>query len=408
MPQSTAPASQPLWNVQPTSGLQINSVAISADGQRCIAGTSNEFSTGQFAVYCYDASGNQQWSMPVGEAGSTQGVFWVAVSADGKYAAAGGETASSVGFLVAYNAADGTQLLTAPQSARINQVALSSDGATLLAVGGGTVQLYTLGSSGYTLTQQQDFSPSECNSCAISADGSSAVVSTTLWNSVTKTSTGTVVSFDTQGGQLTATGTASFGVGVMRVAMASTGAAWGASLHDGSCVLLAPGSETTPVWQFKPTLDNLSVAYGFDITQTSDGRVVLAVGANLHVTAPPAPAPAPNMGLLYVVEAVTSGSAPAPKLLWSSELQYSANPGVSLDQQAAFVTATDGQPGSETPGHVTESAGNFYLCDAVGGNRLWAFPTDQMNWPMTITPDGSAIFGGSDTGSVYYWGQTPR
>lgn len=409
MPQITPPPSQPRWSALPASGLQINSVAISANGQRCIAGTSNEFSTGQFAVLCYDAAGNVRWSMPVGAAGSTQGVFWVAVSANAQYAAAGGETSDDVGFLVAYDTDQGTQLLNAPQAARINQVALSADGTTLLAVGGSTVQLYALGANGYTLTDEKDFSPSECNSCAISDDGSSAVVSTSLWNDVKKSTTGSVVSYGVQGGQLVPSGTAPFPVGVMRVAMASTGAAWGASLHDGSCALFAPGSTNAPVWQFKPpAVDNLSVAYGFDITQTSDGRVVLAVGANLHVTVPPPPAPAPNMGLLYLVEAVSGDAGPAPKLLWSSELQYSANPGVSLDLNAAYVTATDGQPGSEQPGHITESAGNFYLFDAAAGTQLWSFATAQMNWPMSITPDGSSVFGGSDTGSVYYWGQTPQ
>lgn len=404
MAPSTSFPSQPSWSALPASGLQVNSVAISADGRSCIAGTSNEFGTGQFAVVCYDGAGVVRWSAPVGAAGSTQGVFWVALSADGNYAAAGGETGSAAGFLSAYGGASGNTLLNVKSGARVNQVALSADGSCLLAAGGTTLQLYTLQAGAYVLSAQQDFSPSECNSCALSADGTGAVVSTTLWNDATSTSTGAVHAFDCAGGKLSATGSAPFTMSVMRVAMTASGVAWAASLHDGSCALFASGNESVPIWVYKPPVANLSVAYGIAITDTSGGRVVLAVGANLHVTAPPPPAPAPNMGLLYVVEAGSGPGGPQANLLWSSELQYSANPGVCLDTEATLVTATDGQPGSETPGHVTESAGNFYLYDAVAGARLWAYPTAQMNWPMAITPAGNAAFGGSDTGNVYYWG----
>lgn len=394
----------PTWSALPTSGLQVNSVAISADGQRCIVGTSNEFGTGAFAVLCYNADGSQRWSMPVGQSGATQGVFWVAASANGQVAAAGGETSKTSGFLTAYSADEGKLLLNATLAERVNQVALSADGSLLLAVSGSLIQLYLLGSGGYTLVSQQDCSPAYCNSCGLSADGTVGAVSTTTYNDSNGTSTGSVIGLTIQDNQLTVAGTAAFPVAVMRVAVAASGVAWGASLHDGSCALFALGSAGTPVWQYKPPVDNLSVAYGFDITQTGDGRIVLAVGANLHVTAPP-PAPAPNMGLLYVVEAVSGNSGPSAQLLWSSQLQYSANPGVSLDTEALYVTATDGQPGDETPGHVVESAGNFYLFNGATGAALWSYPTDQMNWPMTITPDGTAIFGGSDTGSVYYWSQ---
>ena len=398
----TKPASLPAtpsWTATPDVALQINSVAVSDDGTCCVFGTSNEFSTGQFAVYCYDGAGNKRWSSPVGAPASTQGVFWVAASANGQFAAAGGETSKSAGFLTAYRVADGAQVLDVNTGYRINQVALSGDGTLLLAVYNDTVQLYNYNGRAYLLASEQTLAGSYCNSCALSPDGFTATVSCTIYSDSGGASTGQVVSLAIDNQKLIVSGAWPSPVGVMRVAVAATGNYWGASLHDGSCALFGPGNITAPLWQYKPTIANLSVAYGFDITQTAEGRVVLACGANLYTT--------PATGYLYVVESVASGSTQAPQLCWDATLAYSANPGVSLDREAQYVTATDGQPGDETPGQVSESAGNFYLYDGASGSQLWQFATPVMNWPMVITPDGSHAFGGSDDGSVYFWGQTP-
>ena len=71
----------------------------------------------------------------------------------------------------------------------------------------------------------------------------------------------------------------------------------------------------------------------------------------------------------------------------------------SLDNNATYVTATDGKP-SDPP---NESPGNFYLFDVLSGEKLWRYQTSQMNWPMMLAADASAVFGGSDDGAVYYW-----
>ena len=411
---TTPIAATPTWTFTPDASLQINSVAISADGNCCVFGTSNEFSTGQFSVYCYDGAGNKRWANQVGAAGSTQGVFWVAASADGQFAAAGGETSKTSGFLTAYRVSDGKQVLNQTMPYRINQVALSGDGSLLLAVYDDTVQLYNYTDGAYVLASQKSFTGSYLNSCALSPDGFTAVLSCTIYSddevaaSAAKasartaasysSSTGQVISLTISGTQLSVAGTWDSPVGSMRVAIAATGNFWGASLHDGSCALFAPGSVNAPVWQYKPDVQNLSVGYGFDITETTDGRVVLACGANLHSTAG-----SPG-GYLYLVESVPGTIVPVAKFCWGAPLALSANPGVSLDRNASTVTATDGAPGSETPGQVSESTGNFYLFDAILGTQLWSVPTPVMNWPMVITPDGTHAFGGSDDGSVYYWG----
>lgn len=395
----TSLPSAPSWIVTPDVNLQVNSVAVSDDGNCCVFGTSNEFGTGQFAVYCYNGAGQLRWSSPVGGAASTQGVFWVAASADGQFAAAGGETSKTAGFLTAYRVADGAQVLNVPLAYRVNQVALSGDGSLLLAAFNDTVQLYHYADGAYVLASQQIFTGSYCNSCALSPDGFNAAVSCTIYNDDGGASTGQVVSLAIDNQKLIVSGAWASPVGVMRVAMAATGNYWGASLHDGSCALFSPSNITAPLWQYKPAVANLSLAYGLAITQTAAGRVLLACGANVSGTA--------STGYLYLVESVQGGNTQTPQFCWGAQLTYSANPGVSLDREAQYVTATDGQPGSETPGQVSESAGNFYLFDGATGAQLWSYATPVMNWPMVITPDGSCAFGGSDDGSVYFWGQAP-
>ncbi len=396
---STVSSGTPTWSAIPTQGLQINSVAVSADGTRCICGTSEEYNSGQFGVFCYNGDGTPAWSAAIGPANSYQGVFWVGISGNGQYAAAGGELAkSNAGFLTAYSTSDGTRLLNATSSARYNQVALSVDGTSLLAVFDDTVQLYTLGGSGYTLTSSQVLAGAYCNSCALSDDGSVAVVSVMVYppddSAGTGTSTqntGQVVTLAASGGVLTVSGTWNAPVGSMRVAMAASGMHWAASMHDGSCALFDAQHVTEPLWTFTPSVTGLGLAYGLDLTETSDGRIVLACGANVTQNSV-------TTGYLYVVDAAVVNGERVPKQRWSASLQYSANPGVSLDRDAIYVTATDGEPSG-----TTESPGNFYLYSGANGSLVWSYPTAIMNWPMVITPDASTAFGGSDTGGVYYW-----
>lgn len=404
LPLSAAPS----WTATPDPALQVNSVAVSADGATCIFGTSSEYGSGDFNVYHYDAGGTLRGQWPFGPANSTQGVFWVAVSADGQFAAAGGETASShAGLLSAYRLSDGATLLSETCTSRVSQVSLSGDGSLLLAVFGDTVKLYSYTGSAYACVGQQSFTGASCGSCALSPDGFNAVVACTIYHddddgTSSAPATGQVVSLAIANNVLSVSGTWPTSTGVQRVAMAATGNYWGAVLHDGSCALLGQGNVNQPLWQYRPTLQNLGIAYGIDITETSTGRVVLACAANVPTPATE-PIQAPSGGYLYLVESVQNGSGQSPNFCWGSALQYSGNPGVSLAREAQSVTATDGQPIYPLTTPPKETPGNFYLFDGASGEKIWSYPTPIMNWPMTITPDGRYAFGGSDDGSVYFW-----
>ena len=131
---SNSVSGQPSWQQTPQAGLQVNSVAVSPDGQLTVGGTSSEFGSGQFNFYGYDATGSQLWSVPVTAANVTQGIFWVAVSDDKRFAACGGETSKTCGFLCILDASTGTILFQDNNlPARVNQLSFSSDGTLLLA-----------------------------------------------------------------------------------------------------------------------------------------------------------------------------------------------------------------------------------------------------------------------------------
>lgn len=385
----------PTWQTPTSDQYQVNSVAISADGQRCIYGTSSEYGTGQFNVLCYSNTGQKLWAQPVSGPDATQGVFWVDISADGEFVAAGGETGKDSGFLTAYDAATGAELLQVGLSSRVNQVSLSADGGYLLAVFGSTAQLYQLNQSktAYAQISTQDLSPYYLNSAVLSQYGGSVVISAMLYSDDDSQSTsGAIFNYAIFGNQLTLRKEYPLpAAGPMRVASTTNGKAFGASLHDGSCVVYRQSDSSEPLWTYRPDKANLSVAYAFDLTLNRGRQLIVACGANVYDSV--------NGGYLYVLRNEWDGTTYQPQLLWDTDIEYAVNPGVSLDLDATNVTATDGKP-SDPP---EESPGNFYLFDVETGILQWRYPTAQMNWPMMLAADGLSVFGGSDDGAVYYW-----
>src|SRR5438270_3256422 len=100
----------------------VNSVAISDDGKRVVAGyyyypypgTTIKDTNGEFCTFCTDETGKRIWAdQYIG----VQGVFAVAISGDGLVAAAGGILKDSAngppfqGLLRAYDATNGNVLL---------------------------------------------------------------------------------------------------------------------------------------------------------------------------------------------------------------------------------------------------------------------------------------------------------
>jgi len=395
---------QPSWQVTPQTGLQVNSVAVSPDGQLTVGGTSSEFGTGQFNFYGYNASGSQLWSVPVTAAAVTQGIFWVAVSDDKRFAACGGETSKTCGFLCILDASNGAVLFKDDQlPARVNQLTFSSDGTLLLADFQHELRLYQFAPS---TTAAPAWSQSDrlalttgfsSYSAVLAANGSRVWVGAINYN-MKPVYTGLVQQIVLDNGKFGAVTSYAQAQGVMRVVTTTDGAYAAAALHDGSCAFFQAVQPST-AFVYKPELAGLNIAYAIAITATSAQQPVIVVGANQG-----------EGGLLYRVDATQTASEIAnfpvwaPVLRWSQSVQYAVNPGVTLDLAATLVSATDGKPDETNGGsNQKESPGNFYLFNACSGQQLWQYGTKLMNWPMALTPDGAAAVGGSDDGSIYYW-----
>jgi hypothetical protein len=424
--------SEPKWSSIPP---QINSVAISDDGSRCVYGTSYERGSGDFFTFLYDGNGNLLWKQPIVKNKKTyQGVFWVAISGNGQFVASGGETVDTQvdknnptpGFLQAFDAATGTELLNITLSARINQVSLSQSGEYLAVCYGKTVEVFKLikgiinpGEYKYSYEPMQQFTSAtyDINSCVISRDGCTVVASGIAYSddntegqlkptshSTATTTTGKVFSYTVNNSTVSVLGSCELTSGSMRVAVTDTGQYWTASLHDGSCMLFNQSNPNSEAWQCTPDIQNLMLAYAVDITQTDTGDVYVACGANLSGLG--------DGGVLYLVKSTTTGktdpsehsatdnAACAGVVQWTQNIQYGVNPGVSMDKNATYVTATDGKPDGQT---INESAGSFYLFTAATGDLIWQKNTYMMNWPMMLSRDSSSVIGGSDDGSFYYW-----
>lgn len=393
---SSVISSVPAWSVTPQAKNQINSTAISGNGDRLILGTSNEYGSGQFAVFCYDSKGSLLWQHPVTRSPEPiyQGVFWVAISRDGKYAAAGGEISKQgEGFLFAYEVDSGEILLDSPARGRVNQVSLSEQGDSLLAAFGNQVALFKLQDRKYVLadTYAAD-DQATVNSAVLCNEGNRAVFSAIQYSdneSSNMASFGSVFALNIENDKLSLQDRTDFDTGPIRVSIIDSGQWWGASLHDGSCVVLNDFSETLPVWRYVPE-ERTGVAYAFSIVESEDKELYVTYGANIEDST--------YGGCVYALKSEVVYGAIKPSLMWRGMTEFGVNPGVNMDLAPQYVTATDGTPS----GH-DETVGNFYLFDHKTGTQLWDFPSSMMNWPMPVAANGNAIFGASDNGNAYYW-----
>lgn len=396
--QTQSASSTPTWTTRPQAGYQINSTAISGDGGVCLFGTSREFGSGQFAVYCHAGDGSLMWSAAIGER-SYQGVFWVALSDDGSHAAAGGSLGSEdqvAGFLRAWSTHEGAPLLQRSLPQRVNQVALSARGEVLVAVAGDRVYVHALTRGRYVEVAVQHFAGGYLRSCAVSADGHHVLLGGSREHAATgRKAVGLMAMYRLRDGSLDCRSLWSSPSEVLHVAMLADASWWAGSRDDGkaSAFQHAARDPNQPAWTGAPPGMTLGSAYGLAIARHR-GRVRVVCGANV---------PDQGHGCLYALESAddtaVAGAGDPPHLLWSRQLQYDPNPGISLDRTGMLGTATDGQPqcsGGETPG-------NFYLYHGHDGALVWRYPTPLMNWPMGINSLGNAVFAASDDGMAYYW-----
>lgn len=378
------------WPLSPDPGKFVNSVAISADGSRIAAGTffhdyssskttsTRRLSTptgdgnwGEYGTYVWGADGTLLYSDRfVG----WEGVYWVALSADGDTVASSGWKLGAPdyqGFVSAGDVGRGVTLLSWPLPQRGNVVSLNADGTALLAgadqgylfvrvagnvFGGppqtfplaatgdqvlvaaldtrgttgllvsyhGQVQVFTLTSGGSVLALESWQLPNSayCHAGALSADGGWAFIGA-------------------NDGNLYALEIAAF--------LASPGPIWSVLLPDGARTI-----------------------YG--VTCSANGARI-GVGGNL-----------PAAGLVAMYKNLGTEGA----LSWQDQTVQPPN-GLAMDDAGLALAAADGH----------DSGGDFTLWNAIEGTQVWSYSTTAMCWPIMLSADARRVAAGSDDSCVY-------
>jgi WD40 repeat protein len=367
-----------------TDDYMVNSVAISDNGGRIIAGTyyypfdgTQRMQTdGTFGVYCYDKKGDRHWA---DEFEGDEGVYSVALSNDGKIAVAGGlrqggkygRSGPTLGFLRAYDAAKGKILLDFKDShfnTIVNSVAISKNGDVLAA--GTKKSLYVFSAVGgsfpstpvapFGVTQSVDsiavapngkwFAACGKNGCVYTGEVKTGGVNNpVLWTETSHTH-------------------------FVSVAIPASGDNF--AVAGGSVVYLfnKKSAGTGYVAQYKlPASSGTSIRF---VSMSADGKLAIAV-AN-HGTA----------GVLFALTVGPQGFSPA----WSFATTHNPN-STKPDKATRYFTLADGYP-DDVPGS---------FCLYANTGKIWQCPTPKMNWPMVISADGKSIAGGGDDNKLYFF-----
>jgi|HubBroStandDraft_1064217.scaffolds.fasta_scaffold00017_104 WD40 repeat protein len=366
------------WTVTPVSKPQeyINSVAISQDGSTVVAGTfyfpyaagakhSNaDVSQITVGTFAWNAKGKSLWQ---DEFQATEGVYWVAVSRDGSWAAAAGLSAPGQGFIYIYNVASGKRVTTYNTKVRVNMVAFSSDGSYLVAGADETYLFSRTGSAWGAPKALPCASGDSVIAVGVSADAQWIVAGTFL---------GSVVLVKNNAG--------AFGTPVSW-SMKGT-IHWVAMSADGSTFIAAPSGTSVYCFETSSFGTTKKPAWSAALTGCKSCRAVAVSDNGSMVSA------AGNVGTAGKIF-LFSNEGTSGKQLWAQATKRNPN-STSLDTAGKYVTVADGYP-DQTPG-------DFYLFDATG-NALGSLQTNNMSWPMQISADGTAVAAGSDNSSVYYF-----
>ncbi len=393
---SSAKSVKPTWKACPLPKTKeyVNSVAISSDGSKVAAGkyfhnygpdlghSLAAAQTKKVGLFVWDGTGAPLWDH-IFE--STEGIYWVALSRDGNWAASGGSTGGA-GFIYAYDATKGKRTLTYSPPSRTNMVVFSSDGSVLVA---GADQTYVFLRSGSTWGSPQTLTCPDPGTgdyvvaVGVSADGQSIVYGTYK---------GYIVLAENNQGTFVTKGTWQLPAGgeIHWVAMAADGSGFAAAASGSALYFFNTQTFSTtqkPAW----TAPLAGCSSGRSVAVSDDGSLVSVVA---NTASPKAPAKATNAGKVFLfANKGTSGEQQ-----WMRPIKRSPN-STSMDSKGEYVTVADGYPDG--------TRGHFHLFSADGALQ-WTFETANMSWPMQISADASGIMAGSDSGFVFYFDVAAR
>jgi hypothetical protein len=308
----------------------------------------------------------------------------VALSANGARAAAGGlmSPQGPEGFLRAYDANNGgRQLLFVRTKKRVNQVALSADGASLIAAAD-TLMLFRYVAARSAYVQFGEFtsaSGASFVSAAISRDGDTVVYS----------------DFGGEVGVMTNLNSSGYFTPMARWHV--PGGKPGDFCHmldlapDGKS--FAGGGAKGKFYFFdvekffagsQPTCEYDTGVTGavFSAAVAGNGSLFAAVVNN------------DRAGKGYLVP-VVKGAAGTAKTFAT---QHDPNC-VVLNATHGMMAVADGYAG-KLP---ADNQGRFYLFDTATATERWSCATGKMSWPIAISEQGNAVVGGSDDSHIYYF-----
>jgi WD40 repeat protein len=403
-PAAPAPGKQPKWERQLTASSFVNWLGISDNGSRVVAdtyyypyaGTKSNKTGGKYGTFCYDSAGTLLWS---DEYQGDEGVFATALSGDGKIAASGGMYSGGMfadrpdsGWLRVYDAANGAVLLDYPGvRRRVTSMALSRDGSVVAAVATNKIQVFVRKNGRYPTDPVIPVGDSNFLYCVAVHPGGEWLVACDKGGGVhlVTIEKGVVGNTYQWFAREPAAGGAQ-GRSIPLLAVAIAGASEYFAVGGGNAIYLFTKSSMAqgkgPVAQFTPNNEppsgkNQNVRW---VGISGDGTFVSSVENKDRDDGQ-------LRGLWF------SGGKLAPHPGWQQNpLDLKRNPNsTSVDLAGKYVTAAEGNP--------VGTPGTFYLFDAKTGAKVWEFGTDNMNWPMFISADGSAVAGGSDNGKLYYF-----
>ena len=398
------------WKVSPGGpACYINSVAVCDDGGTVLTGTFYHPYGGAVArrpvrehsmaasmrpadppleavalsAYCYNRDGSLRWSDAIT---GWEGVYWVDVSGDGRYAAAGGNYSESprAGFVRAYDARTGTVMLDYRTVQRVNQVVLSADGTWLVSAAESVVLFCRVQDTDY-FTKVAEYKPDASSdndviSVGLSDDGSTIVFCDYDGHiGVLTNSGGTLVPM-----RVTALPSGSYCHVVSLSPDGTSFAAGGANgqiLCFDTAAFLQSG-EATCLYETGSTGAIYGVAVG------EDGRMFAGVVNE------------GTRGSVHLISIVNG----EPALRRRFETAHNPNC-VRLNTTRGVMAVADGHPDG-TPGafHVYEGVFPLPPDSEIATDLAWTYETpSNMSWPIAISRDGSAVVGGSDDSFVYYF-----
>jgi hypothetical protein len=390
-----------IWMKQPPqqpgqTPYYINTVAITANGERVVTGTYyHDYSSADarrgivtpetiFGTYCYDCHGNLVWQDTWS---GYEGVYWAATTPSGDWSASCGQYSHVPyrGFVFIYDANGNRNVSWTDAPSRVSIVQISASGTTC-AAGGDAVYVFRRDAGGFGATPMIIELPPGTGGKADSVQG--LAMDVTGSKIAVGTYQGRIILYSIADGLPATIGQYMGTLSVHAIAMNWVGSCFVAGTGNGEVLYFDVeqfATSNAPTWT--TTLKNAAgtqaaSVYGAAINR--EGTLASAVG-NIGSAA----------GVLGLLNLATSGGSWA----WTADTEHNPN-STSMNGDGSLISVADGHPDG-TPGafYAFSSAAP----DPAPKTALWIQASGNMSWPMQIASSGNAAVAGSDDGYVYYF-----